>query len=723
MHNNKRILFRIFSCGFLVALLATGAAKAAEVDNNATPLVISEGANAAGLTFLLTPKGTDARIDATMEELKLVNAIDYANRDASSSQLYTGGVSQLAGNSGFTFDIAVAGVPSGYSAVVGFSSICSLTPVNMGGSEGIQALVAALADQPRMGDWVAPGEGVLKRAGLHVYVVDSDGTQRDITDIMSCGINVSNAAQDRLTIVYGAMLADRALTDKEGTPYSLSYEDGEVGQERLLSDGRADGRITTTWYVAYVGAVDNNATPLVINNEANGAMLGFLLTPRGTAPAIEKTMETLKLVNASDYANLSASRSGNYTGGRDQVAGSGFTFDIAVAGVPSGYSALVGFNKMFALTSENLGEQTFQYLRSAFAQVSPTGGWAVLEAETLNGLGLFVMSVASDGTVTNVTESATVAMNSAMAEGSLMVGYGAMMADRALTGEEGKAYPLSWENGEVNEEMLLSDGNPNERITGTWFMAHMSTNTEVITEEANRANLEFEIMPRGYYAQADQNMEDRKLYWVTEENVSPSMGDTHFISGNEGQLPGNSGFSMTLPVTGIPEGYSAALGFSSRYTFTQDNLGSETYQALASAVADMPKTMGWVMPSDGSPLTRQGIRVMARYPGGEERDVTDEMNYGLYASEDGIILSYGAIAVDRPLTANEGEALSIVVETLSLVSDGRANDTVTATWYITKASSSGGDGGSNDNGGSSGCDAGFASLALAVCAGLAVRKE
>ena len=484
MRNSKRILFRSLSVGLFLAVLsamtAGSPACAAEVDNNATPLVITDEANAAGLNFLLTPKGTSATIDATMEELKLVNATDYANRGASSSGIYTAGVSQVAGNSGFTFDIAVdaASIPTGYSAVVGFSAMCSLTPVNLGGSEGIQALAAALEGQPRMGDWVAPGEGVLKGAGLHVYAVDPDGTQRDITDLMSCGVNVSNAAQDRLTIVYGAMLADRALTDNEGAPYTLSYEDGEVGQERLLSDGNPDGHIRCAWYVAYVGAVDNNATPLVITDEANEAGIGFLLTPRGTAPAIENTMETLKLVNASEYPNLSASRTSDYTAGEGQVAGSGFTFDIAVTGVPSGYSAIVGFNKMFALTPANLGEQTFQDLSSAFSQLSPTGGWAVMDAETLNRLGLSVMSVASDGSVSDVTDVATVAMNSIMAEGSIMAGYGAMMADRPLSGEEGKGYPLSWENGEVNEETLLSDGNPDGHITCVWYIAKADGNPD-----------------------------------------------------------------------------------------------------------------------------------------------------------------------------------------------------------------------------------------------------
>ena len=91
--------------------------------------------------------------------------------------------------------------------------------------------------------------------------------------------------------------------------------------------------------------------------------------------------------------------------------------------------------------------------------------------------------------------------------------------------------------------------------------------------------------------------------------------------------------------------------------------------------------------SGGAILRAANIHVIAVYPDDTTRDVTDLIQYGIMQSDNSIIMNHGAIAVDRALTANEGEKLNMVFEQSPLMSDGLADGNVTATWYLAHYSS------------------------------------
>ncbi|MBQ7593466.1 MAG: hypothetical protein IJU48_03810 [Synergistaceae bacterium] len=131
------------------------------------------------------------------------------------------------------------------------------------------------------------------------------------------------------------------------------------------------------------------------------------------------------------------------------------------------------------------------------------------------------------------------------------------------------------------------------------------------------------------------------------------------------------------------------LGFERAFTFTEANLGSKDFQALKTSMTSLPKIPGydWVMPENGSTLTNVKVHVMASYSDSDssiaDKDVTDLMSYGLLDNGASILMSYGAIAVDRELTDNEGEIFDMVMEQTPLISDGKSDGKIAVSWYIT----------------------------------------
>jgi hypothetical protein len=181
---------------------------------------------------------------------------------------------------------------------------------------------------------------------------------------------------------------------------------------------------------------------------------------------------------------------------------------------------------------------------------------------------------------------------------------------------------------------------------------------------------------------------------------------TKLFSGGTNQIPGDSGFSMSISTKGNESGLFPALGIGRYFYLTKENLGDRTFGDLLDLVESMePNEENRVMPSF-SQLSPTGFGIRCRYPDGTERDITDIVTIEIELNEKDegkLKLVYGCYLVDRGVTNKEGEMIDGAQR---YVSDGKADSKIEATWWITSA-------GVHKSGGS-GCNSGFAVIAFAA---------
>lgn len=207
---------------------------------DATSKIISADKNAAGLMFLLTPKGVSDSTDAVLDAQNFVNATEYTSVDANYTENFTGAT--MIEGSGFTLNVTLDGVPSGKRGIVGFSKGLEITPAKIGDNDfsAMSAKILALPDVAY--GWRVPTESQLRDMGLIVVGIYPDGVSRDITGYISSGIRADSSA---ITFSYGTVLINRVFTEsEEGKVYALSGEG-----EGTMSDGAFDSLLTATWYV------------------------------------------------------------------------------------------------------------------------------------------------------------------------------------------------------------------------------------------------------------------------------------------------------------------------------------------------------------------------------------------------------------------------------------------------------------------------------------------
>ena len=445
-----------------------------------------------------------------------------------------------------------------------------------------------------------------------------------------------------------------------------------------------------------------DATSAIISPDNNLGSLNFLLTPEGVSDTIDNYMASANFVNASDYTDPAKNFSIEYTGGERQLAGSGFSFDITLNDVPEGKRGVVGFGKIFYLTPENCGEMyPFIYAQISALESYPSGFKGIFGSQ-FRGLGMKIYSLQSDGRVIDVTDY--VGAGAMISDDShVMLYYGVMLADRNTTqDDEGNTHPFSPEG-----ETLLSDGKADGHLLAAWYFEILSPNADVIdetdNEKVNKAGISFEAMREGFILSADEAAESQKLQWVIGD--MSLGGESDFITNRTNQIPGDSGFSFTVSVdmSSIKEGYTPMLGFSRLFAFTADNMG-EDFTAFKSKVESLQKESESGIITDYSVLTDYGLHVMAVYPGSDtETDITDKIQFGMFASGDAVYFNHGAIIVDREITGSEGSKLNMVFEQSPLISDGKSDGKINASWFIAKSASSN-SGANNFLGSAGGCD-------------------
>ena len=456
-----------------------------------------------------------------------------------------------------------------------------------------------------------------------------------------------------------------------------------------------------------------DATSFIISDDNNAGAVNFLLTPSGACDSVDNFMKESNFVIASDYTSPDKNFSVVYEGGENQVKDSGFSFDITLNNVQSGKIGVVGFGKIFYLTPENCGAMYDYIYASISALETYPSGFKGVFGKMFREMGLKVWSVLDDGTLRDVTDyMGAGAMISD--DKNIMIYYGVMLADRAITAnDEGNTYPFSPEG-----ETLLSDGAADGHIKATYYFEVLSEDAEVIDDEDNKAGISFEVMRPGFIASADIAANKKKLAWVIGDMAESASSE--LITGKTNQIAGDSGFSFSVEVdtSTISSDYTPIIGFSKTFAFTASNLGTDDFNTFKARVTELVDNSDNDYTSDSKALTESGISVMASYPdlGISDRDVTSTMQFGLFVSGDAVLMSYGAVAVDRALTDNDGqELLNIGFEQCPLMSDGINDGIITASWYITHTSTS------NTPNGSSGCDAFSSSIILLL--GLAIIRR
>jgi hypothetical protein len=221
--------------------------------------------------------------------------------------------------------------------------------------------------------------------------------------------------------------------------------------------------------------------------------------------------------------------------------------------------------------------------------------------------------------------------------------------------------------------------------------------------DPNLYNPPYKEMMEGVLKLFDDNGLTRADKYADKENSW-----TKLFFGGTNQIPGESGFSMSIATKGDTGGLSPALGLGRYFYLTRENLGNKTFSDLVELAESMtPNAENRVMPNP-SDLSSIGLGIRCRYPDGKERDITDIITIELELNEknDGKIkLVYGCYLVDREVTNNEGAMLD---DTQNYVSDGKADSKLEATWWITTANTN------SDGSGSGGCNSGLAALAF-IC--------
>jgi hypothetical protein len=262
---------------------------------------------------------------------------------------------------------------------------------------------------------------------------------------------------------------------------------------------------------------------------------------------------------------------------------------------------------------------------------------------------------------------------------------------------------------------------------------------QLVTEGNNKALLMFTIPASGLDTEFDKWFETRNYVLCHTVTESP-LGITEYVTGEDNQIEGNSGFRFYIPTSlaDKPNGKHALVGFASTYLLKRDVIGAERFDALvaeAQQLYDNGEGVGsWTTPYDPFFLNRYDLQVFMRFQDGKVRNVTAggvlmlTMDLSNAANGD-VLFGFGALAIDKDATDiswHESERKTFPGEslTLSFIYDGVADGNIDVTWWIA-AKPQGNDYGNGNSSG--GCSTGavvpsIAAIALAVFVCIKKRK-
>jgi hypothetical protein len=252
-----RIIFVLsvftMSCAFLAVKPAFAIGdEFSEDDVYVEDVVINESANEAGMFLLSYPEAelyNPPWYEFVAEVLKKINdngfvlADRYPDKENSWTKLFSGGTDQIPGDSGFTLSISAKDNKSGLTPTLGIGRYFDLTKENLGDRTFGDMLNLVESMEPNEENRVIPDPSQLSSIGFGIRCRYPDGTERDITDLITIEIELDEKDAGKLKLVYGCMLVDRQITnDEEGKPL-----DGTGNT--YLSDGSANSKIEATWWI------------------------------------------------------------------------------------------------------------------------------------------------------------------------------------------------------------------------------------------------------------------------------------------------------------------------------------------------------------------------------------------------------------------------------------------------------------------------------------------
>ncbi|MDR3231011.1 MAG: DUF4198 domain-containing protein [Synergistaceae bacterium] len=227
-------------------------------------------------------------------------------------------------------------------------------------------------------------------------------------------------------------------------------------------------------------------------------------------------------------------------------------------------------------------------------------------------------------------------------------------------------------------------------------------------------------------------LESMDFSWI-QFLVSEPKGSAANITGEEGQIGGNSGYSFTIPTDSTVGNLRPIIGaYAMNLVFTPDNLGQERYDEIVrQAGAGEGGTLlpGGIFVPDPGFLGRNGLHLMARFADGAVEDLSDvfQCYFFLENSESG---SFGALVgglfADSPTV--DGKHYDVRTATdpdnpeesdvLPFIFDGKPDGVVQGEFWVSAGSGSGKNGGGGCSTGSS-----LSALAVALFAFTARRKR
>ena len=202
--------------------------------------------------------------------------------------------------------------------------------------------------------------------------------------------------------------------------------------------------------------------------EGDSAVINFLLTAYGASSSVDKTIDTYKFANASVYADKSNGSADIYNDGTWEIKNSGFSFDIALSGVPEDYTGLIGFSFAANVSSDDMPAGTFDKIKALTVYNTSEGDYRLIS--DFESLGLQVVHLMPDGTSRDISK--LVSCGAILDEDTETVTfvYGGMATDSALgTFTEG-AYFISSEGNQY----LINDGASDNHIKVTMYIASLT---------------------------------------------------------------------------------------------------------------------------------------------------------------------------------------------------------------------------------------------------------
>ncbi|MBR2208450.1 MAG: hypothetical protein IJ859_06535 [Synergistaceae bacterium] len=197
----------------------------------------------------------------------------------------------------------------------------------------------------------------------------------------------------------------------------------------------------------------------------------------------------------------------------------------------------------------------------------------------------------------------------------------------------------------------------------------------------NAAGLEILTTPVGAVSSIDAELKANNLVNAIDYTTSSENSSASYSSGASNEIK-DSGFSLSVKLSNVPENKFAIIGFSKAAYLNAETLGSsEAYEKISEILKKQPTAEEGGVTFyllDSAAFKEMGISVRSSNP---DRDLTDSVGAGAIFAENSIALIYGAMLADSS-TIEEG-TYTLSPEGENLLNDGANDDEIKASWYLT----------------------------------------